>query len=143
MARMPLSPAKAAQIAGVSRTVISRALATGQLAGTKKNNGHWSIKDEDLVAWLGQSVRRAESKPVRADAPEPSTQTGTEDLRAELTAALAAGQEAREGLAAANARLEAMDTVISNLKADRDAWQAQAEALSTRPAGFFARLFGR
>jgi hypothetical protein len=140
---MPLSPAKAAQIAGVSRTVISRALATGQLVGTKKNNGHWAIKNEDLVVWLEQSVRRAESKPAHADAPEPNTQPRPEDLRAKLTAALAAGQEAREGLAAANARLEVMDVVISNLKADRDAWQAQAEALRTRPAGLFARLFGR
>ena len=66
-----------------------------------------------------------------------------ETLREELKAATAAGQDAREGLAAANARLEALEEVISNLKADRDAWQAQAKALAARPGGFFARIFGR
>jgi len=66
-----------------------------------------------------------------------------ETLQEELKAATAAAQEAREGLAAANARLETLEEVISNLKADRDAWQAQAKALASRPGGFFARIFGR
>jgi len=55
----------------------------------------------------------------------------------------AAGQEAREGLAAANARLGALEDVISNLKADREAWRAQAEVLASRPRGVLAKIFRR
>lgn len=141
---MPLSPAKAATVAGVSRSVISKALASGQLVGVKRNNGHWSITEKDLADWMGHTISRAESTPA---APEPHSKRSDlaelETLQEELKAATAAAQEAREGLAAANARLETLEEVISNLKADRDAWLAQAKALASRPGGFFARIFGR
>jgi hypothetical protein len=141
---MPLSAAKAATIAGVSRSLVSKALAAGALVGVKRNSGHWSIMEEDLAAWMGQAITRAES---HAAAPEPHPElvdpTGLEALQAELRAATTAGQEAREGLAAANARLDAMGEIISNLKADRDAWQGQAEVLSLRSGGFLARIFRR
>lgn len=141
---MPLSPAKAATVAGVSRSVISKALASGQLVGVKRNNGHWSITEKDLADWMANTISRADSTSA---APEPhftrSDLAELETLREELMAATFATQEAREGLAAANARLEALEEVIANLKADRDAWQAQAKALASRPGGFFARIFGR
>lgn len=141
---MPLSPAKAATVAGVSRSVVSKALASGQLIGVKRNNGHWSITEEDLADWMGSTITRADSP---RGAPEPHSKRSDlaelETLREDLKMATAAAQEAREGLAAANARLEALEEVISNLKADRDAWQAQAKALASRPDGFFARIFGR
>ena len=78
-----------------------------------------------------------ETRPKRGELAE------IETLREELKAATAAGQEVREGLTAAEARLEAQEEVISNLKADRDAWQAQAKTLAARPAGFLTRIFGR
>jgi hypothetical protein len=141
---MPLSPAKAATAAGVSRSAVSKALASGQLVGVKRNNGHWSITEKDLADWIGNTITRADSTPA---APEPhftrSDLAELKALRAELKAATAAGQEAREGLAAANARLEALEEITSNLKADRDAWQAQAKMLASRPGGFLARIFGR
>lgn len=138
---MALSPAKAANIAGVSRTVISRALTSGELAGVKKNSGHWAIENADLRDWMERTITRAERKPA-APAPMPSP-IEVEALQAELKAAIAAGQEAREGLAAANARLAALDGTVSALKADRDAWQRQAETLASRPTGLLAKLFGR
>ena len=141
---MPLSPAKAATVAGVSRSAISKALASGQLVGVKRNNGHWSITEKDLADWMEHTISRADSTSA---APEPHSNRSDlaemETLREELKAAAAAGQDAREGLTAANARLEALEEVISNLKADRDAWQAQAKALAARPGGFIARIFGR
>jgi len=138
---MALSPAKAANIAGVSRTVISRALTSGELIGVKKNSGHWAIEHADLLDWMERTITRAERKPI-APAPTPS-QIEVEALQAELKAAIAAGQKAREGLAAANARLAALDETVSALKADRDAWQRQAEILASRPTGILAKLFGR
>jgi len=141
---MPLSPAKAATVAGVSRSAISKALVAGQLVGFKRNNGHWSITEKDLADWMGNTISRADSTPA---APKPylkrSDLAYLENLREELKAAIAAAQEAREGLASAEARLEALEEVISNLKADSDAWQTQAKALASRPGGFFARIFRR
>ena len=138
---MALSPAKAASIAGVSRTMISRALTSGDLVGVKKNSGHWAIEHSDLLDWMERTITRAESKPA-APAPTPD-QIEMEALQAELKAATAAGQEAREGLAAANARLAALDETVLTLKADRDAWQRQAATLASRPTGILAKLFGR
>ena len=141
---MLLSPAKAATVAGVSRSVISKALASGQLVGVKRDNGHWSITEKDLASWMEHTISRANSAPA---VPEPqltrSHLTELEALRTELKAATAADQEARAGLAAANARMETLEEVISNLKADRDAWKAQAKALASRPSGIFARIFRR
>lgn len=138
---MALSPAKAANIADVSRTVISRALTSGDLVGVKKNSGHWAIENSDLLDWIGRTITRAESKPT-APASTPS-QIEMEALQADLKAAIAAGQEARERLAAANARLAALDETASTLKADRDAWRRQAETLASRPTGILAKLFWR
>lgn len=141
---MPLSPAKAATVAGVSRSAVSKALASGQLVGVKRNNGHWSITEKDLAGWMEHIISRADSTPA---APEPppkrSDLADMETLREELKAATAAAQEARESRASAEARLEVLEEAISNLKADRDAWQAQAKALASRPGGFFARIFRR
>lgn len=138
---MAISPAKAANIAGVSRTVISRALTSGELVGVKKNSGHWAIENSDLLDWMERTITRAERKPT-AHEPTPS-QIEVEALQADLKAAIAAGQEAREGLAAANARLAALDEMVSALKAERDAWQRQAKTLASRPTGILAKLFGR
>ncbi len=141
---MPLSPAKAATIAGVSRSRVSKALAAGELIGVKRNNGHWAISQEDLAAWMGQAITRAESTVATPEPPPtPVDPTGLEALQVELKAAITASQEAREGLAAANARLGALEDVISNIKADRDAWRAQAEVLASRPSGVLAKIFRR
>jgi len=141
---MPLSPAKAATVAGVSRSAISKALASGQLVGVKRNSGHWSITEKDLTDWMEHIISRADSTPATPEPhPKRSDLAELETLREELKVATAAGQETREELASTKARLEALEEVISNLKADRDAWQAQAKALASRPGGFFARIFGR
>lgn len=49
------TPAQAAQIAGVSRSTISRACKSGKLQAIKGNQG-WRIDDEDLRAWMGDQV---------------------------------------------------------------------------------------
>ena len=72
---MALSPAKAASIAGVSRTMISRALTSGDLVGVKKNSGHWAIEHSDLLDWMERTITRAESKPA-TPAPTPGSDAG-------------------------------------------------------------------
>lgn len=49
------TPAQAAQIAGVSRSTVSRAIKAGKLPARKGNQG-WQIEDEDLREWIGDQV---------------------------------------------------------------------------------------
>lgn len=48
-------------------------------------------------------------------------------------------------IAALEVEIREVRVQLNDVKADRDAWRAQAERLAseTRPVGFFARLFGR
>ncbi len=121
---MPLSPAAAAKKVGVSRSLISRALKDGELRGTRKNNGHWSIDQKDLEEWMGSVTMRA-----------PAEQDPTPDAPADDLAKIAGLEvEVRE-----------VRAQLAEAKSDRDAWREQAQKLASesRPAGLFARLFGR
>lgn len=145
---MPMSPAAAAKRAGVSRSVVSRALKDGKLRGVRKNNGHWSIPEDALDEWLSSVTTRAPAEPKPAlEAPEhhPDDLARIEQLEAELKAAIEAGQGTREELAAMKATIEEVRKSLDDLRNDRDAWRDQAQRLASeaRPVGIFARLFRR
>lgn len=64
---MPLSPAKAAEIAGVSRSLISKEAKSGNLISTKNNRGHISIEEDDLDDWMSRRTERSSTpKPATA-----------------------------------------------------------------------------
>jgi len=138
---VPLSPAAAARIAGVSRSLISKEVKAGRLAGSINNETrHISIKEEDLRAWMDRRVQR-DAPPEQGAAPAPPTHdtSQVEELRAELAETKIALAKL-EGLAEANA------SRIADLVTDRDAWRKQAENLASEPrpvVGFFGRIFGR
>lgn len=127
---MPLSPAAAAKIAGVSRSLISKAVKSGELVGSRNNRGHIQINRADLDNWMSRRTMRAKAEPEAApDANQDSDQT---------------------------ARIASLETEVKEVRArlddalaDRYAWRAQAERLAeTRqpvihPVGIFGRIFGR
>lgn len=119
---MKLSPAAAAKRAGVSRSVISRALKEGSLVGVRKNNGHWSIQEADLEAWLEKQTARL------TDARPPDTHEFTESLKVrELTDQLTAKTVE---LAEVKARLDIIEASVADIRQERDAWKSQAETLA-------------
>jgi predicted site-specific integrase-resolvase len=130
---MPLSPAKAAEIAGVSRSLISREVKSGKLVGTKNNRGHISIEVSDLEDWMSRRTERAApiaTQPERTPTTEPVA-------RHEDTAKIAALEvEVRE-----------VRNQLTEMRSDRDEWRDQAKQLSERlhseirPKGLFAWLF--
>lgn len=135
---MPLSPAAAAKIAGVSRSLISREIKCGALPATLKNNGHHAVERVDLDAWMSRRTERAEA-PEAPTSPEPAPdQAGKVDV---LTFELMATKEA---LARLEGRAEADAARIADLSKDRDAWRAQAEKLASdlKPISLWSRLFG-
>lgn len=101
-----MSPAQAAQVAGVSRWTIMRAIKAQELQAMRDNRNHWQIAPEALDRWRASTVRT----PDAAHTPH-SYQDSPETLAK---------------LAAETARADAAE-------ADRDAWRSMAEKLADRP----------
>jgi len=107
-----MSPAQAAQAAGVSRWTVMRAIKSLELQATRDNRNQWKISPEALDRWRSHTVR------TEGDVHTPHT-PGTASISV-------AEAELREKLAAAIARADAAE-------AERDRWQAMAEKLAERP----------
>jgi hypothetical protein len=120
---MPLSPAKAAEIAGVSRSLISKEVKSGNLVGTKNNRGHISILDDDLEDWMNRRTER-------------STQQPTE------TAEAATINEDAVRIASLEVEVREIRTQLDDVKRDRDDWKKQAQDLSQARRGIIQRIFG-
>jgi hypothetical protein len=132
---MPLSPAAAAKIAGVSRSLISREIKSGSLKATRKNNGHQAVERSDLDDWMS---RRTE----RADTPEPPPVTRHEPTQ-EASAISQELSAMRETVARLEGRAEATEARLSDMAAERDRLAGLLEkALQARPVSFWARIFG-
>lgn len=59
--RAHLSPAQAAQVAGVSRWTIMRAIKDQLLLAKRDNRNHWRINPDDLDRWRRSTVRTVEA----------------------------------------------------------------------------------
>lgn len=122
-----MSPAQAAQVAGVSRWSIMRAINAHDLQAHRDNRNHWRIAPDDLDRWRASTVRTVEvAHPLHT--PELAEIERLKDENSQL----------RERLAAAEAERRLRETA----EADRDRWQAMAEKLADRPS-WWARLWGR
>lgn len=146
---MPYSPAKAAEIAGVSRSLISKEVKAGKLIGTRNNQRHISIEAKDLEDWMSRRTVRAEPAGSIQHADVPFTAS-------KMSGPPIPRDEAR--IAALEVEVREVRVQIKQALDDRDAWKAQAELLASRPApqpsppdirevvaprrGFFSRLFG-
>lgn len=103
-----MSPAQAAQVAGVSRWTIMRAIKAQELLANRDNRNQWRISPEALDRWRAHIVRTPPDLPTLP----------TSDA-IELAAVKAENGQLRERLAAA--------------EADRDRWRAMADKLADRP----------
>jgi len=104
-----MTPADAAQVVGVSRWSIMRAIKSQELQARRDNRNHWQIARSDLERWRASTVRTVEGAH-----PDDST-----ELRAKL-----AGE---------TARADAAERAREQAEADRDRWQSVAEKLAERP----------
>lgn len=101
-----MSPAQAAQVAGVSRWTIMRAIKAQELQAMRDNRNHWQIAPDALDRWRTSTVRTPDTlhtSHTYQDSPE--------------TLAMLAAETARADAA----------------EADRDAWRSMAEKLADRP----------
>lgn len=145
---MALSPAAAAKIAGVSRSLISRAIKAGDLKATLRNNGHHGVERTDLDDWMSRRTERATAPEQANEAPAVPAPAPVRDLGdiARIEALEGDLRGVREQVARLQGEATATASRLADLAADRDAWRAQANKLAdlqARPSSFLARLLGR
>ena len=122
---------EAAKATGKSKATISKAIKSGRISAKKGETGIFAIDPSEL--------HRVYPVTVEYDHKETPTKllvdTKDDGHIRELQARLDAAQE----------RLTDKETVISDLREDRDRWRQQATALlaDKRPKGIWARLLGR
>lgn len=121
---------EAAKATGKSKSTISKAIKSGRISAKKGETGTFEIDPSELYRVYPATVEN------RQEATPQTSKVDSKDvgLIRELQARLEATQE----------RLTDKETVISDLREDRDRWRQQATALleDKRPKGFLKRLFG-
>lgn len=124
--RTHLTPAQAAQAAGVSRWAIMRAIKSMKLRAIRDNRNFWSIAPDDLADWCtAQGVHTVRTGADILPA-HPSDIAELSELRSSLAASRAAAELLAVRLEAANSRADAA-------QADRDHWRDLAGNLAARP----------
>lgn len=122
----PMSPAQAAQMKGVSRRTIMRAIEAYELKAFRDNRNHWKIDPQELDMWA--DAQWAPSGHVHPETPTmPSP---------DLTIPLACAEAERD----------ALREQLEQIKEDRDHWRRMAERqqdmlTEQRLRGLLARLF--
>ena len=121
---------EAAKATSKSKATISKAIKSGRISAQKDETGTFHIDPSELHRVYPPTVH-SERKETPTNTPERTNIDGT--IR-ELQARLEAAHE----------RLSDKDSVISDLREDRDKWRQQATALLAdhRPKGFLKRLLG-
>lgn len=123
-----LTATQAAQVAGVSRWAIHRAIRSKLLKAVRDNRNIWRISRDALAVWRSS----VEPPQLRAQPPAHSpAQPGGPDARA-LVEAEARRAEAEARAAAAVAGELAAIRARDQAEADRDHWRAMAESLAAR-----------
>jgi excisionase family DNA binding protein len=122
---------EAAKATGRSKATISKAIKSGRISAPKDETGTFRIDPSEL-----HRVYPATVSNERFEAP------GDTPARADILGTI---RELQARLEAAHERLSDKESVISDLREDRDKWRQQATALlaDQRPKGFFRRLLGQ
>lgn len=113
--RTSFSLGQAARAAGVGKTTLARAIRSGRLSATRQEGGGYVIDAAELARVYPLVI--------------PATVTATPDSVHRATPAATPATVAVDGqVAALREMLARADQYANELRADRDAWRAQAEA---------------
>ena len=118
-----MSPAQAAQVAGVSRWSILRAIKSLKLKAKRDNRNGWRIAPDDLAAW-----RAAQGAHIVRDGAAAHA-AAQDDAVAEVRERLV---EAERRAAVAEARADAAERARDLAEAQAEAWRAMADKLAAR-----------
>lgn len=122
---------EAAKATGKSKATISKAIKSGRISAHKDEKGTFRIDPSELHRVYPPTVS-SEHYEAQVNTPaKPDSDGAIRELQARLEAA--------------HERLSDKESVISDLREDRDKWRQQATALLSdqRPKSFLKRLFGQ
>lgn len=121
---------EAAKATGKSKATISKAIKSGRISAKKSETGVFAIDPSELHRVYPLTVEGERKETILT----PQVDSKDDGLIRELQARLEATQE----------RMADKETVISDLREDRDRWRQQATALleDKRSRGFWKKLFG-
>jgi hypothetical protein len=108
----------AARHCGVSKGTISKAIASGKLSATRREDGSWAIDGAELARYVEANGHRFRTETV---------QSRTETDFGEQLATVA---ELRARAELAEARLADLKTTLDDMRAQRDRWETVATRLS-------------
>jgi excisionase family DNA binding protein len=111
----PLTLGEAARHCGVSKGTISKAITTGKLSATRREDASWSIDASELARYIEANGHRFRAETRAA--------TGAADQAETLIA-----ERARADLA--EARLADLREALADMKRQRDSWETQAQRLA-------------
>ena len=123
---------EAAKATGKSKATISKAIKSGRISAQKGDTGSFHIDPSELHRVYPPTVSTEHEETPNNTFRKPETDITIRELQARLEAA--------------NERLSDKETVIADLREDRDKWRQQATALiaDQRPTkSLIARLLGR
>jgi hypothetical protein len=122
---------EAAKATGKSKATISKAIKCGRISAQKDETGTFHIDPSELHRVYPPAVYI-----------EHNETPGNTRERADIDGTI---RELQARLEAAHERLSDKETVISDLREDRDKWRQQATALlvDQRPKGFLKRFLGQ
>ncbi|MBX9661369.1 MAG: hypothetical protein K2X00_22705 [Nitrospiraceae bacterium] len=122
---------EAAKATGKSKATLSKAIKNGRISAKKDDTGAFQIDPSELHRVYPVTVHSEQ----KSTPDEPHANTENSGTIRELQARLEAAQE----------RLADKESVIADLREDRDKWRQQATALLSdqRPKGFFSRLLNK
>lgn len=123
----------AAKVTGKSKTTLHRAIKSGRISASKRDDGTYSIEPAELHRVFPKVTQETPPHALpRNDTEHQSNAVETLQIQLEM-------QEKERDRERA-----LLQETIADLREDRDKWRQQATALleDHRPKGFFKRLFG-
>lgn len=122
---------EAAKVTKKSKATISKAIKSGRISAYKDETGTFHMDPSELHRVYPLTVSNEQEETVV-----------NASVNADIDGTI---RELQARLEAAHERLSDKETVIADLREDRDRWRQQATTLLTdqRPKGFLAKLLGR
>ena len=123
---------EAAKATGKSKATISKSIKNGRISARKDATGTFQIDPSELHRVYPPTTNNEHLEPPTNTSENPNIDGIIRELQARLEAA--------------HERLSDKETVIADLREDRDRWRQQATALladQRPPKGLIARLLGR
>jgi excisionase family DNA binding protein len=129
---MELSLGQAAKLAGVGKTTLARAIHSGKMSATRREDGTYGVDPAELTRVYppkSEAVETESAAGYAAHRPPAIRNLDETDLRIQVASLSAELKALREVLEAEKRHTESEKRRADEIREDRDTWRGQAERL--------------